>query len=387
MTKLQTLQPFQNLFEQIKHSLFEYNSNLQNDLFEIDSEEQKESLYRKGETIFDQVDDNLNNLRQILQKEYEMFEFFNKCKENEEKLIEYKNEIINKLLRIRKNNSTKEEYLNYREEWNKRREESPDVKNRRECEEMLEDMKEEQKKIEEMKQEVLEMKQQLENERELFNKEMDNLRIERQELSFQSEFDAIALEFVRKDEIPETMSREFYRISLNEMNQLEEWTGLKCRDVIFNTDGDEWDLNQCDLLERIIGRRQLIFLIEEENGEKFGYYLNSLIEEEYYTWMETDEYSFLFNLESNGRLEYPMKFGIKDYKRGGYRLAEPNANWIIEIGNISLFKEDIKQKTNCWQNKDVFEYYDIENALCGKEKNELGFMYIVPKRILILQMM
>ena len=33
--------------------------------------------------------------------------------------------------------------------------------------------------------------------------------------------------------------------------------------------------------ERIIGRKQFVFLIEEEGGEKFGYYLNSeVIEKE-----------------------------------------------------------------------------------------------------------
>ena len=48
------------------------------------------------------------------------------------KLIEQKNEIINKLLRIKKGSVSKEEYLDFREFWNKRRDETRDVRNRRE---------------------------------------------------------------------------------------------------------------------------------------------------------------------------------------------------------------------------------------------------------------
>jgi hypothetical protein len=40
------------------------------------------------------------------------------------KLIEEKNEIINKLLRIKKNKVTKEEYYNLRDFWNNKREET-----------------------------------------------------------------------------------------------------------------------------------------------------------------------------------------------------------------------------------------------------------------------
>ena len=70
--------------------------------------------------------------------------FLKNVKKNHQKLIDKKNKIINKLLRLKRNdkNILKEEYLNVREEWNKRREETKDERNRRECEEMLEEMRE-----------------------------------------------------------------------------------------------------------------------------------------------------------------------------------------------------------------------------------------------------
>ena len=49
--------------------------------------------------------------------------------ENKQKIINQKNELINKLLRIKKNSVSKEDYLNLRNEWNKKREETKDERN------------------------------------------------------------------------------------------------------------------------------------------------------------------------------------------------------------------------------------------------------------------
>ena len=64
--------------------------------------------------------------------------------------------------------------------------------------------------------------------------------------------------------------------------------------------------------EKIIGKKQLIFVIEDEDGEIFGYYCNTQIIEEYGFFsckQKTDNESFEFNLQSkNNRSEKPMKF-------------------------------------------------------------------------------
>ena len=101
----------------------------------------------------------------------------------------------------------------------------------------------------------------------------------------------------------------------NHLKQLEEWTELKCCDLLFDSEIDNWLKYYSVLNERIIGKKQLVFVIENENGEIFGYYLNTEIIEEYKNH-ETDLNSFHFNLQSNGRLEKPMKFEIKDFTKG-----------------------------------------------------------------------
>ena len=102
--------------------------------------------------------------------------------------------------------------------------------------------------------------------------------------------------------------------------------------------------------------------------------------------VETDNKSFHFNLESNGRLQQPMKFEIKDLKYGGYTLYEKSDYGLIFLGDIGLFKEDYKNKSHCYQYEDRFDYHGIKNALCGKEPDENGWMYFTQKRILVIQM-
>ena len=53
-------------------------------------------------------------------------------------------------------------------------------------------------------------------------------------------------------------------------------------------------------------KKQLVFIIVNEDGEKFGYFLCSQLVEKYGSWnnVETDDKSFHFNLQSkNGRLQ------------------------------------------------------------------------------------
>ena len=168
-------------------------------------------------------------------------------------------------------------------------------------------------------------------------------------------------------------------------NQLEEWTGLQCSDIVFDSNVDNWSAGTTVFNERIIGKKQLVFLIEDEDGEKFGYYLNTKVIKEYWpNVIETDNKSFHFNLESNGRLQQPMKFDIKNLKYGGYLLYEKSSVNLITFGDIVLWKENKKNSSFCYQNEDWFDYHGIEKALCGK----IGWKgeFFTPKRILVIQM-
>ena len=129
-------------------------------------------------------------------------------------------------------------------------------------------------------------------------------------------------------------------------------------------------------------------MIEDEDNEKFGCYINTEIEEYFYDYVETDNQSFVFNLQSqNNRLPRPMKFDIIDTEKGGYKLFDQSHRWyLIYLNEIILYKQNQKQLCYC-QQRNVFDYQGIENALCGKTKHSKDQCeYFIPKRILIIQM-
>ena len=85
------------------------------------------------------------------------------------------------------------------------------------------------------------------------------------------------------------------------MKQIETWGDMKCKNVLFDSFVDEWSIDYSVLDDRIKGRKQLLFFIEDDKGEKFRYYLNTRLRTKLNedTFIPTDNKSFQFNVESN----------------------------------------------------------------------------------------
>ena len=95
---MQILTEYQEVFEKTYQTLKEYNDNLRNELFEIEPNEDQNNAYKRGERIFDQYEDDLKNITELINKEKEVNEFFMKCKENKQKihlLVEVELKVLN----------------------------------------------------------------------------------------------------------------------------------------------------------------------------------------------------------------------------------------------------------------------------------------------------
>ena len=178
-----------------------------------------------------------------------------------------------------------------------------------------------------------------------------------------------------------------YYLKYEQLKQIEEWTSKKCKEIIFDSEKDNWSINTSIFDSKIKGKKQLLFLIEDEQKELFGYYLHTEMVEEYGGWNKTDMNSFHFNLKSNGRLDGMMKFEIKNIVQGGYYLSDSTDYYLIQIGDICLKKEHRKEKSYCFQTENNFNYHNNPKALCGKEYDfSRKFEYFTPKRIIVIQM-
>ena len=164
---------------------------------------------------------------------------------------------------------------------------------------------------------------------------------------------------------------------IKELNQLEKWIGLQFQEVIFDSHLDNWSEKTSVFNDCIKNKSQLGFIIVDENDEIFGYYLNSTIE--FTNFLEcnsTDEKSFEFNLKSNGRFKESMKFEIKDTSYG-YWLYDNSDYRLISLGDITIEKNHLKNKSFCSENHLRYNYKNISKAICGNK-------YFIPKRIIVV---
>ena len=176
-------------------------------------------------------------------------------------------------------------------------------------------------------------------------------------------------------------------ISEQERKQLEEWCNLKCSDILFNYYCDNISEEKTQFIERIKEKRNLVFLIENTDGEVFGYFTDNEIDNN----NNQSTNPFHFNLKSNNnRLPGPMKFEVKDKNNCGCKLFQKWEFELFQFGDINIVKENWKNHSFCFQNEDYFDYHGIQNALCGKTVNEtldnkIGNCF-TPKRIVVIQM-
>ncbi|BFU26611.1 trichohyalin, putative [Entamoeba histolytica] len=164
------------------------------------------------------------------------------------------------------------------------------------------------------------------------------------------------------------------------IEQLEEWTNRKVGNILFDSDIDNWNKNTSVFDERIINNKHIIIIIEDEEGNKFGGYVNEKIDRVGYDI--NDSKSFVFSLESKGRMKGMKKFDIKEPENAFCRFNKSN-NYLFGfglLGDIRVYKENDKTYSHCQQYS--FEYKGISNALCGKQHPN----HFTPKRIIVIEM-
>ena len=169
--------------------------------------------------------------------------------------------------------------------------------------------------------------------------------------------------------------------------QLEQWCNLYCDEIIFDSDKDNWSKRTSTLNEKIMGRSQLVFVIEDDDDEMFGFYFNKQISLNA-KYSESDDKSFYFILNSK-RKSSPMKFNQRTNCPYGIHLFSKHSDKLIRLGDISLFKEDFKEKSYCRGINGSHDgnYNGIPEGLCGIDKRNNGQLFFIPKRILVIQMM
>ena len=163
---------------------------------------------------------------------------------------------------------------------------------------------------------------------------------------------------------------------------IEKMSGLTFDNLLFNSEIDDFTIGSNVLNQRIIGKKHLVFLIEDEDGEEFGYYFNGRIENEFDQWILSDDKSFYFNVESKGRLSQPMKYQFVENLNeknqiNGCKLFNETDENLIRIGGFILKKKNSNKPWSFSNEQSINVSSEI--SLC---RNEV----FTPKRLFILQL-
>ena len=126
-------------------------------------------------------------------------------------------------------------------------------------------------------------------------------------------------------------------IEEDEKKKIEEWTELECGEILFDSEKDNWNKNTSVFNQKIYGQKQLVFLIEDEEKEINGYYLNNSIPNEYKMKNESDKESFCFTLRKKG-MEREMNKNRMKSERDEYVMYSEKDTILIEIGGMTIKK-------------------------------------------------
>ena len=188
-----------------------------------------------------------------------------------------------------------------------------------------------------------------------------------------------------KEEIEEILTE-------NEIDTLEQWIGKNCSEIVFDSTKD----SNKQFNNKLEGKKQLVFLIEDEDEELFGFYFNPTIELKksknyYYEQIWCDDKCFEFNLrESENRddpLEEPMQFEIIEHGKGGLKLP------LKSDGGFNFGDIQFSPNGNCFvsQCDEIVNYHGYDCGLCGKAIREWDEEVdsdntFVPVRVVVIQM-
>ena len=162
-------------------------------------------------------------------------------------------------------------------------------------------------------------------------------------------------------------------LSSEEMKSLEEWLKKHVVKILFDTNTNNWDKKGCEIEQTILNKKELLFVIETENGQKLGCYINVPI-----TSMNkyiVDSNASLFEFVENNGYQFPIntpKYAIKIYP------MKKDELFVIGDGDITIYKKEKKEKCFC-----KLKSYRNVNVKEGLIANRGKFTV---KRICVVQM-
>ena len=137
---------------------------------------------------------------------------------------------------------------------------------------------------------------------------------------------------------------ERYMMNKREMTALEQWTGCKCGDIIFDSDINDWHVDTCQFTKTLMNRSHIAIVIDDGNGNLFGGYVEAIIKSMWHTdnmslnannaSRTVDPNAFVFSIKRDGK-EHFAKYQSIDQSQS-FILHDEKCGRLIHFGFLVI---------------------------------------------------
>lgn len=175
----------------------------------------------------------------------------------------------------------------------------------------------------------------------------------------------------------------FYNLNEEQRNLLEKWTGKEMNGIVFDSLTMDCGINTSQLDAKVLSKSQLVFLIEDTNGRKFGGYVNTKIHS-VLQWIY-DEKAFVFTFVNNSKIK-PGKYPCSKPSNAFNLSHRGTIPFLFLFGgngptghDITVRKPNYTEHRSYCHQECCYNYHGKECALIGEKLFDL-------KRLLVIQM-
>ena len=135
--------------EQLKQKLIVFEDNCKIPNTERQENETDDEYVRRLEGVFVKMEKNIMNLKNVIESKNEINQLFEQCEVTDKEMKRSYNQTISDMLNVLKTKLSRDEYLRMKADWDKKRKpfESEEERKQRECEEILEEVKEQREML------------------------------------------------------------------------------------------------------------------------------------------------------------------------------------------------------------------------------------------------
>ena len=159
----------------------------------------------------------------------------------------------------------------------------------------------------------------------------------------------------------------------------KKFTGMKYKEILFNSDKQHWEINKSEFNKVIIGKKNIALFIQRTVNEKeqsfiFGGFVFNEINKQ----TTIDPNAFLFTFMNNNTIKIPLN-------ESKIQLFEEKEIKLITFGNNDVVISKKGKFSFCQSNNDQCHYdYPNDKALCGRSGFKEDGRFTVEK-VVVLQ--